>query len=197
MTTYSYQDKGHLFWVLYIPFSQWSWVYDVGENLWHKRASWNSATSTWTAHRSWNHSYAYNKHLVGDPVSGNLYVMDSSNLTDNGNEIRRFRRSPTVINEMQRIYHKELALDFDTGQGPQPPLIDGAGNPRQPQCMLRWSDDRGKTWSNQHILDCGFAGNFKTRVIQRRLGQSRYRVYELSMTDPIPWVLVDAYLEIA
>ena len=31
MTTYSYQAGGHLFWVLYVPNSQWSWVYDVSE----------------------------------------------------------------------------------------------------------------------------------------------------------------------
>ena len=196
MTTYAYQDNGHLFWVLYIPGSQWSWVYDDGEGLWHKRAYWNAATATWTAHRSWNHSYAYNLHLVGDWATGNLYSMSTNTLTDNGNNIRRLRRSPTISNEMSRVYHAELTLDFDTGQGPQPPLVDGNGNPRQPQALLRWSDDRGKTWGNQHVLNCGYAGQYRTRAIQRRLGQSRYRVYELSVTDPIPWVLVDAYLRI-
>ena len=63
--------------------------------------------------------------------------------------------------------------------------------------MLRWSDNRGKTWSNQHIANCGFAGQFNTRVIFRRLGRSRYRVYELVVTDPIKWTLLDAYLEMA
>ncbi len=34
LVSWSYQDSGHLFWVLYIPGSSWSWVYDVGEGLW-------------------------------------------------------------------------------------------------------------------------------------------------------------------
>lgn len=197
MTSYSYQDQGHLFWVLYVPNSQWSWVYDVTEGLWHKRAFWNQQNGTWQPHFSWNHCFAFGMNLVGDWNSGNIYQMSYANLTDNNVTIRRDRRAPTVLNEMQRLYHAEITLDFDTGLGPQPPLTDGNGNPRPPQVILRWSNDRGKTWSNDHILDCGFAGEYRTRVIQRRLGQSRYRVYEMSVSDPIPWYLVDAYLRLA
>ncbi len=111
------------------------------------------------------------------------------------NSIRRLRRSPTLVNEMEWVYHAELTVDFATGLGPQPPLTDGDGNPRPPQAMLRWSNNRGSTWSNQHIANCGFAGEYNTRVIWRRLGRSRYRVYELTVSDPIPWTIIDAYLK--
>ena len=197
MTTYAYQDGGHLFWMLYVPGSLWSWCYDVSEGLWHKRAAWLPDTASWTAHHSWNHVFAFGKHLVGDWATGNLYEMTMSAFDDAGAAIRRLRRSPTVASEMERVFHAELTVDFDTGQGPQPPLLDGAGAPRAPQAMLRWSDDRGKTWSNEHVRDCGFAGEYKTRVIWRRLGQSRYRVYELSFSDPAPLAIVDAYLRVA
>ena len=197
LVSYSYQDRGHLFWVLFVPGSDCSWVFDVGEGLWHKRATWNEANGTYQPHWSWNHVYVFGKHLVGDWNSPNLYQLSYENLTDNGTSIRRLRRSPTVGDEMKWKFHTQLVLDFDTGLGPQPPLTDGDGNPRQPQAMLRWSDNRGKTWSNQHIANCGFAGQFNTRVIFRRLGRSRYRVYELVVTDPIKWTLLDAYLEMA
>lgn len=196
MTSYAYVDAGHIFWVLYVPGSQWSWCYDVVEALWHKRASWNVQSGTWGPHFSWNHSYAFGMHLVGDWNSGNLYQMSMANLTDSGADIQRLRRSPTILNEMARIYHAELTIDFDTGQGPQPPLTNGAGEPRPPQAVLRFSDNRGKTWSNQHVQGCGFDGQYNARVIFRRLGQSRYRVYELRMSDPIPWIIVDAYLRL-
>jgi hypothetical protein len=113
------------------------------------------------------------------------------------NPIRRLRRSPTLVNEMEWVYHSELTVDFATGLGPQPPLLDGDGNPRPPQAMLRWSNNRGSTWSNQHIANCGFAGEYNTRVIWRRLGRSRYRVYEVSVSDPVSWTIVDAYLKTA
>lgn len=156
-----------------------------------------TAAGTYGPHRSWNHSYAFGRHLVGDWGAGTLYQMSMANLSDNGTPIRRLRRSPPVSNEMQRIYHAELTVDFDTGLGPQPPLLDGAGNPRPPQAQLRFSDNRGKTWSNGKIAGCGLAGQYQTRVIYRRLGQSRYRVYELVVSDPIPWAIVDAYLRIS
>ncbi len=203
LVSYAYQDAGHLFWVIYVPNTDCSWVFDVAENLWHKRAEWHEDTAIFTPHRSWNHVYAFGKHLVGDWKTGNLYEMSMAVPSgaggylfadDNGALIRRVRRSPTLVNEMEWIYHSRLIVDFATGLGPQPPFVDGEGNPRAPQAMLRWSDDRGSTWSNEYIRDCGFAGQYKVRVQWLRLGRSRYRVYELSVTDPIPWTIVDAYL---
>lgn len=193
MTSYAYQDAGHFYWVLYVPGSSWSWVFDIGEGLWHKRAKWTG--NAFQAHWGWNHVYAFGKHLLGDWNSGNLYDLSMLNLTDNGGAIRRLRQAPTVGDEMKWLSHRQLTIDFDTGQGPQPPLVDGAGEPRDPQCMLQWSDDRGKTWSNELILNCGQAGNFRVRAVQRRLGRSRYRVYRVSVTDPIKWTIVDAYLD--
>jgi len=206
LVSYSYQDSGHLFWVLYIPNTDCTWVYDVAEQVWHKRAEWHQDIASWTPHRSWNHIWAFGKHLVGDWQTGNVNQMEQpvnnndgtySFVTDNGELIRRYRRSPTIAKEMQWIYHKQLVIDFATGLGPQPPLTDGDGNPRAPQAILRWSDDRGSTWSNQHVRECGFAGQYKTRVLWLRLGRSRYRVYEISMTDPIPWTIVSGYLEVS
>ena len=194
MTSYAYQDGGHIFWVLYVPSAPWSWCFDLSEGLWHKRAAW--LNGAWAAHHSWNHVHAFGKHLVGDWATGNLYEMTLSALDDAGAPIRRLRRAPTVANEMERILHAELTVDFDTGQGPQPELLDGEGNPRPPQAMLRWSDDRGKTWSNEQVRGLGMAGEYKTRAIWRRLGQSRYRVYELSFSDPTPLAIVDAYLTV-
>jgi hypothetical protein len=59
---------------------------------------------------------------------------------------------------------------------------------------LRWSDDGGHTWSNLYSVDCGQTGQYRQRAIWRRLGRSRDRVYEVSVTDGIPWRVIDAYL---
>lgn len=194
LVTYSYQDAGHLFWMLYIPSTDCSWVFDVAEGLWHKRAEWHQNTAKWTPHRSWNHSYAFGRHYVGDWMTGNIYEMSLDLLDDSGLAIRRLRRSPTLVNEMEWVYHAELTVDFSPGLGPQPPLVDGEGKPRPPQAMLRWSNNRGSTWSSEYIAGVGMAGQYNMRTIWRRLGRSRYRVYELSVSDPIPWTIVDAYL---
>lgn len=113
--SYSYQNRGHLFWVVYIPGSDWSWCYDVTESLWHKRAFWNAAQNQWEAHFSWNHVYAFGQHLVGDWNSGNLYTMSENIFQDNGQTKRWLRRTPAVLSEMERVFHSQLTVDFDMG----------------------------------------------------------------------------------
>ncbi|HZW05394.1 MAG TPA: hypothetical protein VFF58_00670 [Candidatus Nitrosotalea sp.] len=75
-----------------------------------------------------------------------------------------------------------------------PQLIPQGIVGRGPEVNLRWSNDGGHTWSNLYARDCGQAGAYTTRVIWNRLGRARDRVYEISMTDPAPWRIIDAYL---
>lgn len=66
-----------------------------------------------------------------------------------------------------------------------------------PQVMLRWSDDGGHTWSNEHWTSIGLIGNFGKRAFWRRLGMTlkiRDRVYEVSGTDPVKIAIMGAEL---
>jgi hypothetical protein len=69
-----------------------------------------------------------------------------------------------------------------------------------PQVMLRWSDDGGHTWSNEHWRSMGLTGQWGRRVIWRRLGMTlklRDRVYEVSGTDPIKIAIMGAELNVS
>lgn len=66
---------------------------------------------------------------------------------------------------------------------------------RGPQVYLRWSDDGGHTWSSEYARDAGQAGKFRTRIVWRRLGKARNRVYEVTDSDNAPSRFVDAYLK--
>jgi len=69
-----------------------------------------------------------------------------------------------------------------------------------PQVMLRWSDDGGHTWSNEHWRSMGKTGQWGRRVIWRRLGMTlklRDRVYEVSGTDPIKIAIMGAELNMS
>lgn len=201
---YPYQDQGHAFAVFYFPTAQKTWVYDVAVGQWHERGYWNEPTASYLAHKSQNHMLALGKHLVGDPSTGNIYQMAIPSMamgggwnfvTDNGNPIVRQRRSPHISAENHWMYHNELVLDIETGLGPMPPLKDGAGNPRGPKVMLRWSNDYCHTFSNQYVLDAGQAGQFRARVRRSKLGRARDRVYEIQMSDPIGWRIIGGYLD--
>lgn len=104
--------------------------------------------------------------------------------------IRRLRRAPHLSNEQLTTFHGFFQLDLETGLGL------GSGQGADPMVMLRWSDDGGHTWSHEHWVNAGRQGQYTRRAIWRRLGRSRDRVYEVVMSDPIPWRLLAAYLDV-
>lgn len=205
--SYTFEDQGHAFYRTLFPSANSgrgaTWQYDVATNSWAEATFWDEAHGVELAHKSQCHVYAFNKHLVGDPTSGNIYEMAIPRVsgsvwdfaTDDGNPIKRVRRAPVVAVEDQRLFFSRLAVDLEVGLGPIPALTDGAGANRGPLMMLRWSDDSAKTWSNEYALDCGQAGKYKTRVYKNQLGSTRKgRVFEVSTTDPIPWRIIDAWI---
>jgi hypothetical protein len=95
---------------------------------------------------------------------------------------------------MNRAFYQELEIDVEAGRG----LSVGRDGAEEvgvdPQMMLQWSDDGGHTWSSELWTSAGKQGQFTRRAVWRRLGSSRDRVFRVTMQDPVPWVLVDAYL---
>jgi len=74
--------------------------------------------------------------------------------------------------------------------------VEGAN----PEIMLRWADDGGHTWSNEHWVSMGRIGQYGFRSIWRRLGMTqklRDRVYEVSGTDPVKIAIMGAELLIS
>ena len=135
--------------------------------------------------------------VVGDYDNGNLYAFDLDVYADNGNPqkwLRSWRALSSDQNTLKRTAQHSLQLDCETGVG----LATGQGS--NPQAMLRWSDDGGHTWSNEHWTSMGAIGSFGTRAIWRRLGMTekiRDRVYEVSGTDPVKVAIVGAELSIS
>jgi hypothetical protein len=69
-----------------------------------------------------------------------------------------------------------------------------------PQAMLRWSDDAGHTWSNEHWASMGRIGQYGFRTFFRRLGMTvklRDRVYEISGTDPVKIAIMAAEIQVS
>lgn len=91
--------------------------------------------------------------------------------------------------------------DFSTGWTavPNSPTITQLVStlPRDPMINLRWSNDGGYTWSNEYSAGVGQAGNYSQRVMFRRLGRARARVYEVSCSDPVPFRLIGAFLDVS
>lgn len=199
---FTYQENGHSFWVVTFPSAQITWAYDVATGKWHQRGFWNAATATFQAALPICHTYNFGKHLVGDRVSGKTYQMSSpvqagggwNFVTDNGAPIHRIRTALHISSEHQWARYSELEIYLETGVSPQPPLFDGAGNPRGPQMMIQCSRDGGHTWGTERTVDCGLAGNYRKRAMFRRLGRARDMVFKLHVSDPVPWRFIDGYV---
>jgi hypothetical protein len=194
---YTYQLEGHECYVVSFPSLELTWVYDAASQLWHKWL-WCDNQNNFKRHRSNCSALFQNQVLVGDWENGQIYKLDPENYTDNGQNIRRVRRCPHIVTDFQRQYFEELQIQFQPGVGLQgitsPPLnleTEGA----DPQAMLRWSNDGGSTWSNEHWSALGKVGKYQNRIIWRRLGWARDRIYEVVVTDPIKAVIVSANLK--
>ncbi len=185
---WTYQQEGHECYVISFPTLDLTWVYDLSTQMWHKWL-WVDSNNVFHTHRGACSSVFQGQVLVGDKDNGQIYLLDPSNYTDNGEEIRRVRRAPHIVTDLQRQYLEELQIQFQPGVGNQ--LDPG----QDPQAMLRWSDDGGSTWSSEHWASIGKVGKYNNRAIWRRLGWARDRVFEVVVTDPIKAVIVSANLK--
>ena len=194
---YTYQQEGHAFYVLTFPTGNATWVYDVSTQSWHERAGWDTTFGQFTRHRSNCQCNFGGNTVVGDFENGNIYTLDLSVYADNGGIqkwLRSWRALPTGTNNLRRSSQHSLQLDCESGTG----LNTGQGS--DPEIMLRWSDDGGHTWSNEHLSKMGKIGQYYRRVFWRKLGMTlklRDRVYEISQTDPVKAVIVGAELLIS
>ena len=74
-------------------------------------------------------------------------------------------------------------------------LIDGSGQGSDPEMMVRFSEDGGRTWGNQRIAGMGKLGNYGTRVRLTRCGMFRERSVRIAVSDPVKAVVVGAWMD--
>jgi hypothetical protein len=222
---YTYQQDGHSFYVLVFPSANTTWVYDAATQAWHERAGF--ADGSFTRHRGNCQMAFNNKVVIGDFENGNIYAFDLDDFSDNGSIqkwLRSWRALPTGQNNLRRTTQHMMQLDCESGVGlngyavseairlqteNDNDLITEANDyliaeqeavvtqGADPQVMLRFSDDGGHTWSNEHWKSMGKIGQYSKRVIWRRLGMTtklRDRVYEVSGTDPVKIAIMGAEL---
>jgi hypothetical protein len=195
----SYADLGHSFYLIHFDESNASWAWDSKTGEWHERGTWNPETNSFTSWRPRHHAFAFGEHRILDSGVGQgygaasptgLYRMSSDLHSDiDGAEIRRVRRAPAIMAENKRVFYSLFELDLEPGLG----LTSGQGE--DPQVMLRLSNDGGKTWGPEMMRSAGKIGEYERRVRWNRMGSGRRRVFEVSVSDPIPWRLTGAYLD--
>lgn len=188
----TYEDRGHTFYVLTFPSADKTWVYDLSTGVWHERGTWISEDNDYVASRTGFYVFNGTNLLAGDRVTGTIYDVSTSYGTDvDSRPMRRLRRGPAMCLENKRLFFPSFEVFLESGLG----LSTGQGS--NPQAMLRASNDGGKTWGNELWRSAGLQGQYGRRVRWERLGSARNRQYELVVSDPIPWRLIDAFQEVS
>jgi len=193
---FAYSERGHSYSVFTFPTGNETWCYDQSIQLWHQRAIWDPVNAVWNAYRPGCQMMAFGKQIVGDRLTGSLYEMSSAfhtDVTDGGVEsvtyIRRMRQAPRLSADQRRITIHSLQLVLDAGEG----LNLGQGS--NPLVMLEIAKDGGKVFGNQRMESAGAIGAFDTRVRWTRCGQGRNPVPRFTVSDPIPWRVVDLLVD--
>jgi hypothetical protein len=171
----SWSKDGHALYEL--KGTDWSKVYDANTRQWHDRESYGQDT--------WRHNNAFsawNKVIVGDKLTGNLYYMDSTANTEAGGTQISKMRFPTLNIFPNGGIFDALHLDFLTGQGVTSTTAQGY----DPILMVNVSKDGGNTFPIARHVKTGKRGHFG-RVTTRRLGSlgPQGAVIEISMSDPV------------
>lgn len=176
--------SGHKFYHLTFPTGRKTFVYDFATKLWHERES--------VDQRHWRgntHQFIYNKHVVGDAFVGRMGELDLDTFTEYGGVMQGILTGPPVHADRKRLFHRMFELHIESGVG-SASILD-------PQVWMDYSDDGGRTFSiRKPFRSMGKVGEYRTRLRWNRLGQSRERVYRITVADPAKRSIIAAHLEI-
>jgi hypothetical protein len=185
---YTFELNGHFFYVVTFPSANKTWMYDLSNQQW---SEWSTTDSDGNMNRHLSNCFAFwnNLLVVGDYQSGNLYLLDQNNYTDNGTPITRIRGFYHQEDDMSdRVRYKQFIAEMESG----------SGNNNQPvNVYLRWSDDRGQSYGNPVGQTMGSEGQYLTSISWWRLGMARDRVFELSWSEPVKTALSGAFIDAA
>ena len=162
-----YEDEGHQFAVVRFR-NRPAWVCDLSYGgIWHERATGSGA---WRVQHS---TYCYGAWRVGG---------------QGGDVFRLTRNNEDVAGPLVRV-----AVSLPAFQGPlfTAAKVEVFGNfgvhdfGRDPEMMVRFSKDNGKTWGRERVRGLGGLGEYETRVNLKALGQFRSMTAEITITDPV------------
>jgi hypothetical protein len=149
---FTYTLEGHKFYVLNTDVG--SWAYDVATSAWAERESFGI-----DYYRIGSSIYAYGKQLVGDNQTGKIYEYDLDTNTENGTTIPVTVELPPIGDGVNRQTLYSLETFMETGVGTL--------TVSDPQAILTYSKNGGRSWSNEMWRSMGAQGDYTVRAVWR------------------------------
>ena len=181
-TAFSYMHNGHPFYQ--INFDGGSWIYDGTSSAWSQVKGYGI-----DRHRADKAIVFNNDIFVSDFEDSNIYTPDENVYTDNGEPLISELTSKHIYSNGERIQLSKLLIDCETGVG----VDNGQGS--DPQMEIQIYKDGGHVPLNSRYISLGKKGEYKKRCIIHRLGQARDWTFTATVSDPVKWVVMGAYVE--
>lgn len=179
-----WQEHQHTFYSITFEKAKKTYVYDVNENAWHYRASYD--TNNHLTYWRYNHAtFAYNKVYVG--TDNALCYMDENKYTEHdGRVILKLRRGGVLTTNNCPFYVDSAELVVNNGQHSFNDQYDN--RELNPRVSIRYSWD-GATWSDYEDYYLGKIGQYDYSTTAWHLGMGKYFTLEISTTEPIPFAI--------
>ena len=178
--SYVYQMHGQSFYCINAPGLTATWCYEVATGAWHERCDLDGF-GQFKAHRVTHMAYLDGAQYAFDAL-GNWYTVSAGSYTFDGDTIKRTRISPNdVAPLLERRFYSRFALDCTAGESAQ-------GD--EPVVELSWSDNGGYTWGDPVSMPYGPVGEYHPRIVWRRLGSARDRVWRVDFDGNAPFAII-------
>ena len=196
---YVYAQAGHAFVIFHFLNADRTLAYDVVTGAWHERTYLDRETGL--EHR-WRGEYAtenWSMNIFGDGQTDAYYwldVLNHSNENPDGigvNYIKWVKTTPIGFKDGRWVRYKSAQIMMQQGNGTTLNTDEGVG--QDPSIMLAYSNDSGKTWSQERLVKTGRQGQYAYRSLLPVLGSSRNRVWRISGTDPVETILVGLLID--
>ncbi len=187
----SYVDRGHIFYQITFPSVRKTWLYDSATKIWTERTSYDPVTEEESYHRAHYQARIGLHNIVGGSDSSKLYLLTATALEDDGEPIHRERITTNFALEGRLMEVSRLQIRITTGLGP----VTGTGS--DPKISMQYTNDAGHTWSDPVERSMGPTGHYALPIIWNRLGSGREWAFRFTISEPIEFSIVDAYIQIS
>lgn len=184
----SYEADEHKMYQCTFPSANRTFLFDTSTQLWSEAQT--GASIVPARHRGNLSAYFGGITLISDYTLNQLYTLSPTQYTDNGETIPREIITRHVLSNFNRFRISLVYLDMETGVGLQ------SGQGVNPQIMLEYSKDNGRTWASQRWASSGKVGEYLSRVIWRRFGSTRDATFRIRMTDPVKFVITEGAIKL-
>jgi hypothetical protein len=163
---WNYESLGHIFYCLTFQKANRTLCYDITTGLWHERCQREPVSGFFNAVPFVSTAIFEGTIFALKYNDGKVVAIDDNAFTDEGNPIIRERILSVIpLEDDQLRYFQSVELFTETGNTPvtQP----------DPQTMMKYSLNRGKTWSFERWVQQGGFGTYQGRTQWAGLGAGR------------------------